>query len=101
MNANIAEGEKGLLIKSGKKLKNLESIPKNRSHQYKIRSKRDMSANPNALKNKFLNEIARMEKKGIINSLPKICVDSIFQAKRIKFLQTFLENDKIWFKRGD
>ena len=92
--------DKANFIKSGKKLKNLEITPKIRTHTHKIRSKRDMSANPNALRNKYQNEIAKLEKSGFINSLPKVCVDSIFQAKRIRFIQTCFEQDTIWYKRS-
>lgn len=52
------------MLKSGKKLKNIEVTPKIRTNQLKTRSKRDMSANPTALRNKIQNEIARLEKIG-------------------------------------
>lgn len=101
INTNIVEREKGLLIKNGKQTKNIEINSNNKLMNHKMRSKREISINQNILKNKAHNEIARLMKTGFANSLPKICADSVFLAKKFKFLQTFLENDNIWFKRGD
>lgn len=72
-----------------------------RQNQQKLKSKRDMSANSGAQRNKFTNEMLKLEKSGALNNLPKVCVDSVFQVKRFKFVSSFLEFDRIWYRRGD
>lgn len=58
-----------------------------------------MSASIN--RNKQTNELQKLEKIGAFKNLPKVCVDTIFMAKHKKFLQSFLEYDKISLKLGD
>jgi hypothetical protein len=62
----------------------------------KTKSKRDMSANPGVQRNKYASELLRLEKNGVLKNLPKICVDTVFLAKPIKFLPSFLEYDRTW-----
>lgn len=87
--------------KSGNKLKNVEVTPKMRQNIQKMKSKRDMSANPSAQRNKFTNELLRLEKSGALNNLPKISVETPLIARRIKFNQCYIDYDRIWYKRGD
>lgn len=69
--------------------------------QQKVKSKRDMSAHSGNQRNKFTTELLKLEKSGALNNLPKTCIDSIFLARRFKFVQSYLEFDKIWQQRGD
>lgn len=75
--------------------------PKVKPLPIKGKLKRDMSANPSAQRNKYANEMLRLEKSGVLSALPRTWVDTWFQVKRIKFLQTYLEYDKIWLNGGD
>lgn len=87
--------------KNTRKFRNLEVTPKMRQNQQKLKSKRDMSANSGAQRNKYTNEMLKLEKSGALNNLPKVWVDSVFQVKRFKFVSSYLEFDRIWYRRGD
>lgn len=60
-----------------------------------------MSANPSAQRNRITNELLKLEKSGALNNLPKVCVDTVFTVKRIKFLPVYNEFDRIWYRRTD
>lgn len=68
---NIAT-EKADQNKAEKKPKNSEVTPKTRQNPQKLRSKRDMSANPSAQRNRITNELLKLEKSGALNNLPKV-----------------------------
>jgi cytosolic carboxypeptidase protein 2/3 len=98
-NTTVTATEKRLNSKDPKKLEKLKITPKIGQNSQKITSKRDMSAVNQ--RNRVTTELLKLEKSGALNNLPKIWVDTVFQVKRIKFVQNYKEFDKIWFRRGD
>lgn len=58
--------------KDPKKLDKLKVTPKMRQNPQKIKSKRDMSANPGNQRNRITNELLKLEKSGALNNLPKV-----------------------------
>jgi len=60
------------ITKNGKKIRNTEAAAKIRQNPGKLRSKRDMSANPMNQRNKVANELLKLEKSGALNNLPKV-----------------------------
>lgn len=58
------------------------------------RLKRD--ATSGAQKNKYQNELTKLKQSGALKYMPKLSVDTPFMARRIKFVDKYIEDDPKW-----